>query len=109
MTLPAFEEDEAVGSLDDIGAAVPWIADVWSPYAGGYDIDRKLPGSHHRGSAENRRIYPSERTVTIRRRQRVGLYKEPVDSRATRRRAAYPEITTDVDDLFGVRLRVTNL
>jgi Uma2 family endonuclease len=59
-------------------AAVPFVAEFWSPHTGTYDIDTKFPAYQQRGDAEIWRVHPFERTVTIWRRQPDGAYVEEV-------------------------------
>lgn len=58
--------------LEAYRVPLPFMADVWSPSAGGCDVDDKLPEYQARGDAKIWRLHPYERTLTARRRQPDG-------------------------------------
>jgi Uma2 family endonuclease len=62
--------------LDLYPDPVPFVAEVWSPSTGGYDIDVKIPGYRERGDREIWRVHPYERRVVSWRRQPDGTYAE---------------------------------
>lgn len=64
------------GSLDAYPDPVPFVAEVWSPSTGDYDINGKLPGYQRRGDREIWFLHPYERTLTAWRRQPNGEYRE---------------------------------
>ena len=101
VTLFALEEREESASLEVIGAAMPFVAEVWSPSTGGYDVDRKLPEYQRRGDAEIWRIHPYDRTVTIWRRQLDGAYEESTATGGRIHLSELPEVIVDLDDLFN--------
>jgi Uma2 family endonuclease len=81
---------------------LPFLAEVWSPSTGVYDIDRKLPEYRKRGDLEIWRLHPFERTVTAWRRQPNGHYTETVFSSGVVQLHALPEIRIRLDDLFDI-------
>ncbi len=81
-------------------APLPFVAEVWSPSTGDYDVDAKLPGYQARGDAEIWRIHPFTREVTAWRRQADGSYDELTVTGGTLTLSALPEVTIDLDALF---------
>ena len=79
---------------------LPLVVEVWSPSTGDYDVDRKIPEYMRRGDLEIWRIYPPDRTVTVRRRQSDGSYQETVYEGRTIQPAHLPGVTIDLDALF---------
>jgi len=80
---------------------LPFIAEIWSPSTGGYDVDAKVPEYMKRGDSEIWRLHPYERTVTAWRRQADGSYTESVYSGGKVRLHAPSEVTVDLDALFA--------
>lgn len=60
--------------LEIFQGPVPFVAEVWSPSTGAYDVDTKLPEYRQRGDLEIWRIQPYDRTVSVWRRQPDGTY-----------------------------------
>ncbi len=79
---------------------VPFVAEVWSPSTGQYDVNTKIPGYRQRGDAEIWRLHPLEHTVTIWRRQPDGTYSESVVTGGTVELAALPGVRITIDELF---------
>ena len=52
VTLLATDDGQETASLEVIGAAMPFVAEVWSPSTRGYDVDRNLPEFQRRGDTE---------------------------------------------------------
>ncbi len=80
---------------------LPFVAEVWSPSTGDYDIDTKLPEYRERGDEEIWRIHPFERNVTMWRRQFGGEYVESTVSRGRVELAALPGVFVDLDLLLA--------
>jgi Uma2 family endonuclease len=78
---------------------LPFIAEVWSPSTGAYDVDTKFPEYKQRGDLEIWRIHPYERTVTAWRRRTDGSYSE----------ATYVEGDVSVESLPGVAIHIESL
>ena len=79
---------------------LPFVAEVWSPSTGDYDVDAKLPGYRARGDAEIWRIHPFTREVTAWRRHADGTYDELTVTGGTLTLSALPDVTIDLATLF---------
>jgi Uma2 family endonuclease len=79
---------------------VPFVAEVWSPSTGTYDMNTKIPGYKERGDAEIWRVHPLRHEVTIWRRQPDGTYSESVVTGGTVELAALPGVQITIDELF---------
>jgi Uma2 family endonuclease len=80
---------------------LPFIAEVWSPSTGQLDVSEKLPEYQARGDAEIWWLHPRRRTLTTWVRQPDGSYTEAVYRGGVVRLSALPEVTIDLDELFG--------
>ncbi len=80
---------------------VPFVAEVWSPSTGGYDIDSKLPQYQQRGDLEIWRVHPFDRTVSIWRRQPNGEYEFHLLTEGRIELAAIPGVWVDLDLLLA--------
>jgi Uma2 family endonuclease len=80
---------------------LPFVAEVWSPSTGDYDVDEKLPEYKRRGDLEIWRLHPFERTLTAWRRQADGTYTETVYHGGTVEVASLPGVTVDLDALLS--------
>ncbi|MEX0781602.1 MAG: Uma2 family endonuclease [Dehalococcoidia bacterium] len=89
-------------ALESYPAPLPFVAEVWSPSTGEYDVDTKLPGYRDRGDLEVWRIQPYERTVTRWVRRDDGGYSESLHTSGAIRLAALPNVTIDLDELFSL-------
>jgi Uma2 family endonuclease len=87
--------------LEVYEAPLPFVAEVWSPSTGGYDVDGKLPEYRRRGDAEIWRLHPYDRTVIAWRRRPDGDYDETTFHGGSVRLAALPEVMIDLDALFA--------
>jgi Uma2 family endonuclease len=79
-----------------------FVAEVWSPSTGRYDVTTKIPGYKERGDAEIWRLHPLEHSVTIWRRQSDGTYSESVHTGGVIELAALPGVRINIDELFEV-------
>lgn len=68
------------GPLEVYGEPLPFVAEVWSPSTGAYDVEEKFPEYRRRGDLEVWRVHPYDRTVTAWRRLADGSYSEDVYS-----------------------------
>lgn len=91
---------ERAGTFEVYDDPVPFVAEVWSPSTGDYDIEAKLREYQRRSDAEIWRIHPYERTVTVWRRQPDGTYTETLYRTGTIRPVALPNVTIEVEALF---------
>lgn len=88
-------------TLEAYSEPLPFVAEVWSPSTGSYDIDCKIPGYQTRGDLEIWRVHPFDRQITLWRRQADGHYVESVVRDGTVTLHALPDVTIDVADLFS--------
>jgi Uma2 family endonuclease len=90
--------------LEVLDAPMPFVAEVWSPSTGLYDVDLKLPEYQRRGDHEIWRIHPLERSVRIWRRAPDGSYAVQAATGGKVTLHALPSVTVDLDAMFvGVR------
>jgi Uma2 family endonuclease len=61
-------------ALEEYGGPLPFVAEVWSPSTGEFDVDTKFPEYRARGDAVIWRVHPVERTVNAWERQPDGSY-----------------------------------
>src|SRR5215207_7192218 len=87
--------------LEVFDEPVPFLAEVWSPSTGQYDIESKLPEYRSRGDLEIWRIHPFDRTVNAWRRQIDGSYVELNFDSGLVQLAALPEVWIDLDLLLA--------
>ena len=87
--------------FESYAVPLPFVAEVWSPSTGTYDVDTKLPGYQARGDAEIWRVHPFDKRVTIWRRQSDGCYVESSERTGTVALHALPDIRIDLDRLYG--------
>ncbi len=80
---------------------LPFVAEVWSPSTGDYDVDGKLPEYQRRGDLEIWRLHPFERTLIAWRRQPDGGYTETMYNGGTVEVASLPGVAIDLDRLFA--------
>lgn len=80
---------------------LPYLAEVWSPSTGDYDVDKKFPECRKRGDLEIWRFHPFERTVTAW-RQPDGSYTETVLTSGSVQLHALPDLRVDIDGLFNI-------
>jgi Uma2 family endonuclease len=78
----------------------PLVVEIWSRTTGGYDIEAKLPLYRARGDQEIWFIHPSQRTLTVWRRQSDGSYEETGYTGGLVPVASLPGVFIDLDDLL---------
>jgi Uma2 family endonuclease len=86
--------------LEKYADALPFVAEVWSPSTGDYDVAEKLAEYRRRGDREVWLVHPFERTVTAWRRQTDGAYRESVYTTGRIPVESLPGIAVEFDDLF---------
>jgi Uma2 family endonuclease len=79
---------------------LPFVAEVWSPSTGAYDLETKLREYQSRRDAEIWRVHPVERMVTAWRLQADGSYRETLLRTGRVALAALPDVAIDLDALF---------
>ncbi len=92
---------EARERLEVYDEPMPFVAEVWSPSTGTYDLETKLQEYQIRRDVEIWRVQPVERTVTAWRLQPDGSYCEARQSGGRVLLAALPNVTIDLDALFA--------
>ncbi|MFN8592287.1 MAG: Uma2 family endonuclease [Thermomicrobiales bacterium] len=79
---------------------LPFVAEVWSPSTGDYDVETKIPIYRQRGDREIWRIHPYERTLTRWVRQPDERYVASSHRSGIIALAALPGVIIDLDRLF---------
>ena len=79
---------------------MPFVAEVWSPSTGDYDVEEKLREYQRRGDPEIWRIHPYERSLTAWRRRPDGTYEQTVQRGGTVQPVALTGVTIDLDAIF---------
>ena len=92
---------ETPGPLEQYTDPLPFVAEVWSPSTGEYDVDEKLPEYRARGDLEVWRVHPYERTVTAWRRQADGSYSETLYREGRVPVESLPGVTIEMEQLFA--------
>jgi Uma2 family endonuclease len=92
---------EARERLEVYDEPLPFVAEVWSPSTGAYDLETKLREYQLRRDAEIWRVHPIERGVTAWRLQADGSYSETELRGGRVALAALPDVTVDLDALFA--------
>ena len=87
--------------LEQYSAGLPFVAEVWSPSTGVYDIDTKLRDYLARGDEVVWRVHPYEKTVRAWTRQADGGYLESEHSACVVPIASPPGVTIDLAELFS--------
>lgn len=88
--------------LEILDQALPFVAEVWSPSTGDYDVDEKFPIYRQRGDLEIWRLHPYERTLTAWRQRADGGYDESIQKGGVVHPVGLPNVTIDLDDLFNL-------
>lgn len=79
---------------------LPFVAEVWSPSTGNYDVDQKLPEYQARGDLEIWRVHPFDYTVSAWCLEANGTYHETIHDHGRLALHALPGIMIDLDELF---------
>ncbi len=96
LKLP-FEDDPH--AFNAFAEPLPFIAEIWSPSTGGYDIEAKLPVYRERGDLEIWYFHPFARTLTVWRRQPDGSYTELQYATGIVPVASLPGVSVNLDSL----------
>ncbi len=88
---------------------LPFVAEIWSPSTGDYDIDSKFGEYKRRGDREIWRVHPFERHVTVWTRRSDGEYDERVYEGGLVRLHGLSGIVIDLDRLFADPPRSTDI
>ena len=87
-------------ALETYDAPLPFVAEVWSPSTGEYDVDEKIPEYMRRGDLEIWRVHPFEETVTAWRRQLDGTYNETLYTTGVVPLESLPGVSVVLESLF---------
>ena len=87
-------------ALETYDAPLPFVAEVWSPSTGEYDVEEKFPEYQRRGDLEIWRVHPYERTVITWRRQLDGTYNETLYTTGVVPLESLPGVSVVLESLF---------
>ncbi|MCZ7577399.1 MAG: Uma2 family endonuclease [Dehalococcoidia bacterium] len=87
--------------LEAYSEPLPFVAEVWSPSTGDYDVTTKLAAYQARGDAEVWLLNPYEPRLTAWVRQPDGSYASPVHAGGRIALSAIAGVIIDLDKLFG--------
>ncbi len=87
--------------LESYAEPLPFVAEVWSPTTGEYDVSGKLAAYQQRGDQEIWLLHPFEHSLDAWRRQSDGTYIATRFTGGSVALAALPAVTIDLDALFG--------
>jgi Uma2 family endonuclease len=88
-------------ALENYEGPLTFVAEVWSPSTGNYDVDTKLVEYRERGDLVVWRIHPRERSLITWNRQPDGSYSEAHHTHGTVSIPSLPEVSVDFDSLFA--------
>lgn len=86
--------------LESYHEPLPFVAEVWSPSTGEYDVTGKLAAYQERGDAEIWLLHPFEHSLDAWRRAADGTYTATRHTGGRIDLAALPAVTLDLDALF---------
>jgi Uma2 family endonuclease len=86
--------------LENYEDPLAFVAEVWSPSTGTYDVDTKFPEYRRRGDREIWRIHPRDRTVTAWILQPDGSYTETTHRSGIATVGSFPGVRIDMERLF---------
>ena len=102
MVLPYEDTVKFHGSraLETYDAPLPFVAEVWSPSTGEYDVEDKFPEYKRRGDLEIWRVHPYDRTIIAWRRQADGTYSETIYTTGAVPVESLPGVSVVLESLF---------
>ena len=102
MVIPVDLVRGGIGSrtLERYSGPLPFVAEVWSPSTGEYDVDEKFPEYMRRGDLEIWRVHPYDRTITAWRRQPDGSYSETLYTSGAVPVESLPGVSVVLESLF---------
>jgi len=100
VVIPRALLQRGASHLEVYRAPLPFVAEVWSPSTGSYDVDTKFPEYKLRGDLEIWRVHPYEKTVTACRKRRDGAYSEAVYTSGSVPVESLPGVTIELAKLF---------
>ena len=87
-------------SLENYEGPLAFVAEVWSPSTGNYDVDTKLVEYRQRGDLVIWRIHPRERSLITWNRQADGNYLEARHIHGTIPVPSLPGVSVNFDALY---------
>ncbi len=87
-------------ALESYDAPLPFVAEVWSPSTGEYDVDEKFPEYQRRGDLEIWRVHPYEKTIIAWRRQPDRTYRETLYTSGPVPVESLPGVAVVLETLF---------
>ena len=87
-------------ALEAYGGPLPFVAEVWSPSTGEYDVEDKFPEYKRRGDLEIWRVHPHDRTIIAWRRQADGTYSETIYTTGAVPVESLPGVSVVLESLF---------
>jgi len=105
FVVPASTAAQFEGSpaLEAYTEPVPFVAEVWSPSTGDYDLGEKLTAYQARGDAEIWLVHPYERWVRAFVRRPDGSYEERALTEGTIELTSLPGVRVELQRLFARR------
>jgi Uma2 family endonuclease len=94
------EFEGAADRLETYALPLPFVAEVWSPSTGSYDVTTKLQRYQLRGDAEIWLVHPFEYTVRAWIRRENTGYEERQYRDGSISLIAVPDVQIDIDALF---------
>jgi Uma2 family endonuclease len=95
-----FVDTRGTGRIESYEKPLPFVAEVWSPSTGDYDVDTKFPEYKKRGDLEIWRIHPYDREIIAWRKQPNGSYAETRYSAGDVPVESLPGVTIKLESLF---------
>lgn len=86
--------------LEAYGGPLPFVAEVWSPSTGEYDVDEKFPEYQRRGDLEIWRVHPYDKTITAWRKRDDGSYAETLYAAGQVPVESLPGVIVVLESLF---------
>ena len=86
--------------LEAYAGPLPFVAEVWSPSTGEYDVEDKFPEYKRRGDLEIWRVHPYEKTIIAWRRRADGAYSETLYTTGVVPVESLPGVSVVLESLF---------
>jgi Uma2 family endonuclease len=100
--VPRHPKGAALNTFEVFSGPLPFVAEIWSPSTGRYDIDAKIPGYRDRGDREIWRLHPFMPLLTAWRLMPDGQYVELTFRSGKVELHALLGVIIDLDDLFDL-------
>ncbi|MEO8541190.1 MAG: Uma2 family endonuclease [bacterium] len=91
---------QGIETLETYDEPLPFVAEVWSPSTGDYDVEAKFPDYRERGDEVIWRVHPYDRTVDSWVRQTDGSYREAHFDSGVVGIPSLPGVAIDLEQLF---------